>query len=235
MNATNSLETQPPVIGQATTQQVSNANQTVERLKASDKQPASSQGTGMLTTDQQHATVIQQSATVRETVTLQTQNQTFNIPETPVPSQPSKPQRAASPTVNSKTPQIEVITSYITENTPESTMVQFSSSLTTSIAKMSTNAGPTHLPLLTEKPSGTNIEIKPANQITAKDPTKTVEYFISYALTQTMKNGTTTSEMATQTFAAIRPILLSNPNNSQYVGAMANIFWVSWLVLMLNH
>eukprot|EP00835_Amoeboradix_gromovi_P005818 NODE_591_length_6340_cov_0.231533.p3 type:complete len:210 gc:universal NODE_591_length_6340_cov_0.231533:893-1522(+) len=66
---------------------------------------------------------------------------------------------------------------------------------------------PINLPVLTEKPPGDNVVVKPADQVDVKDPTKSVEYFVSYALTQTvLTDGKTTNIYQTQTFASVRPI-----------------------------
>ena len=65
---------------------------------------------------------------------------------------------------------------------------------------------PVNAPLLSESPKGQNVEIKPASQVTVVDPTKTIEYFVSYGLTQTVLDDKTTSVYKTQTYAAIRPI-----------------------------
>ena len=69
---------------------------------------------------------------------------------------------------------------------------------------------PNDAPVLTESPKGQNVEIKPASQVTINDPTKTVEFFVSYGLTQTVLNDKTTSVYKTQTFAAIRPIAVAS-------------------------
>eukprot|EP00834_Sanchytrium_tribonematis_P007609 NODE_715_length_4508_cov_0.874121.p2 type:complete len:255 gc:universal NODE_715_length_4508_cov_0.874121:3849-3085(-) len=65
---------------------------------------------------------------------------------------------------------------------------------------------PPNAPILSEKPKGDVIVQTPSQAIQNKDPSKTVEYFVSYALTQTVMDDKTTSVYKTQTFAAIRPI-----------------------------
>ena len=65
---------------------------------------------------------------------------------------------------------------------------------------------PDKLPIVTERtPIDSNVEIKPANEVT-EEPSKTVEYFLTYALTETVIDDKTTQVLKTQTFAAIRPI-----------------------------
>ena len=65
---------------------------------------------------------------------------------------------------------------------------------------------PNIVPLLVESPKGNDVVIKPASQVTVNDPTRTIEYFVSYGLTQTVLDDKTTSVYKTQTYAAIRPI-----------------------------
>ena len=74
---------------------------------------------------------------------------------------------------------------------------------------------PKNLPVLTteNRTKEEDVEYKPADQVT-QDPSKTVEYFISYALTNTVVDDKTTQVLKTQTFAAIRPISVQSSTDS---------------------
>ena len=52
----------------------------------------------------------------------------------------------------------------------------------------------------------TTTVIIPADQVNNTDASKTVEFFVTYASTQTVIDGKTTNILKTQTFASIRPI-----------------------------
>eukprot|EP00835_Amoeboradix_gromovi_P002467 NODE_140_length_17926_cov_0.139620.p13 type:complete len:146 gc:universal NODE_140_length_17926_cov_0.139620:11442-11879(+) len=84
-----------------------------------------------------------------------------------------------------------------------------------------------NLPILTESPKGSGLEVKPINQVTL-DPSKTVDYFVSYALTQTVIDDKTTMVYKSQTFAAIRPLT----PKSESIYMLPNLF-ASFLLLLL--
>ena len=88
---------------------------------------------------------------------------------------------------------------------------------------LSTTAAPATSAVVasTATPSSTVVKAESATA----GPSETVSFFVSFASTQTVIDGTTTNIMKTQTFATIRPIMA--PSSASML--------TPWLLIVLLH